>query len=148
MSFAYSDIQQFFKSAATPGLFYIDKPVEYPVITGLFIQLSGIIGKTINSYYVVTSLFLLLLALAETYILYRITPDKNRIYRYWVLAPSMLIFAVYNWDLVAILFVLLAVLSLVAKHRNYSASTSLAFGFSSKFYPAIYLLPYWLYPKS
>ena len=140
-SLVYSDIQEFFKWVSIPGLFYIDKPVEYPVITGLFIQLSGIIGKTANAYYVVTSLFLLVLALAETYILYKITPDKNRIYRYWILAPSMFIFSVYNWDLVAILFVLLAVLSFVAKHRNYSASTSLALGFSSKLYPAIYLLP-------
>jgi uncharacterized membrane protein len=140
-SFAYSDILHFFDSAAKPGLFYIDKPIEYPVITGLLIQLAGILGKTINSYYLVNSLFLLLLALAETYILYRIAPDKNRIYRYWVLAPSMLIFAVFNWDLVAILFVLLAIFSLVANHRNYSTSTSLALGFSSKLYPALYLLP-------
>lgn len=122
-------------------MFFIDKPVEYPIITGLFIQLAEIVGKTFYGYYIVNFLFLLLSALAGTYILHRIAPDRNKIYRYWILTPSMLIFSIYNWDLLAILFVLLAAFFLIAKHRNYLVSSLLALGFLSKFYTVMYLLP-------
>ena len=140
-SIIYSDIVPFYNLAIQPGIFYINKPVEYPVITGLFIQFAGIVGKTPLGYYLVSSLLILVSALGSTYLLYRMAPDKSTIYRYWVLAPSMLIFAVYNWDLFAILFVTLAAFFLVAKHKNYLVSALLSLGLSIKLYPAMYLLP-------
>lgn len=138
----YSDIAPFFQKALEPGLPYIDKLMEYPVMTGMFIQAMGFVGKTFEGYYVGSAMGLILLTGASSYFLLKMADQDThrRILCFWVLAPSMFLFSVYNWDVLTLFFVVLALYALRSQ-RYYRVSAFLALGFSSKFYPIIYMLP-------
>jgi len=137
--FVYSDTLGFFDRVAQPGFAYISKPIEYPILTGFFIQLAGMIGKTRAGYYLVSIAGLLAAAAIATYFLYKILPDgqKNNLLRYWILAPSMLIFATSNWDILAISLVA-AAFYFLHKEKFYWGAFLLALSFSLKFYPILY----------
>ena len=139
---AYSDIVPMHAAAHTPGIPYLNYLIEYPVITGLFIRLMGVLGRGEWQYYALTSIYLTLFAVLATYFLYQTAKSDNgkRLLTYWILAPSMLVFLIYNWDIMAVLFVIVA-LYLTTRDRDCLASAALALGFSCKFYPVIYLLP-------
>ncbi len=138
----YSDVLGFFEKAIAPGFPYIDKLIEYPVLTGIFVQVMGFVGGTRAGYYFLSALFLVLFGVIATYFLYKIAAedkDKNKkLLIYWIFAPSMFIFFVYNWDIMAILFSILA-FYFVQKKNNAMAAFFLALGFVSKFFPIIYL---------
>ncbi len=136
----YSDTLGFYEKLSQPGLPYIDKLIEYPVITGFFMQVMAWLGQTRAGYFIFNSLFLILFAGLATFFLYKITPEQNKknLWLFWILAPSMLIFSVYNWDLIAILFVI-AAFYFIQKNKNGWAAFFLALGFCAKLYPIIYL---------
>jgi len=138
----YSDILAFYDEAVAPGIPYVDKLIEYPVITGLFIHLAGVIGQTYAGYYLFNSVFLVAFAVAATYFLYLAmgNGDKRVLFPYWVFAPSMFFFLIYNWDIIAVLFVVIA-LCFMLRDKALRASASLTLGFCTKLYPAMYLLP-------
>jgi len=139
---AYNDIWAFYGKAKEEGMPYIDKKIEYPVITGLFIQFMGVLGQDYGGYYFYSSLFLILFAITATYFMLKTIERENqkRLVIFWILAPSMFFFLIYNWDIIAVLFVVIAFYALKQDMDNL-ASLFLALGFSSKFFPVIYLLP-------
>lgn len=145
----YSDVLGFFQKATTPGFPYLEKNIEYPVITGIFIQLMGYAGINRGWYFIFSSFFLLLFAVATTYFLYKLVPPENqkRVLLYWIFAPSFLIFLTYNWDILAVFFSV-AALYLAGKEKNGASAVALALGASSKLYPALYLAPLLLKIKS
>ena len=140
----YSDIVPFFEKAIEPGFPYIGKTIEYPVLTGLFVHLMGIVGGgTEMGYYIATAFFLIVFAGGATYFLTRMRSqeaDRKPLLFFWILAPSMLIFMIYNWDMIAVFFTVLG-LYMMTRALPYAAAASFAFGFASKFYPIIYLAP-------
>lgn len=140
----YSDIVPFFEKARESGFPYIGKTIEYPVLTGLFVHLMGVIGVGMEiGYYIATSIFLIAFAAGATYLLVRMREKMNNqkpLYLFWILAPSMLVFMIYNWDIIAVFFTVLG-LYMMQKDRPYAAAAAFAFGFASKFYPIIYLVP-------
>ena len=138
----YSDIAPFFEKALEPGLPYIDKLVEYPVITGMFIQAMGSLGRTFDGYYIGSAMVLTLLTgVSSCFLLKMAHEDTHRpVLSFWALAPSMFLFSVYNWDMLTLFFVVLALYALRSQ-CYYRVSAFLALGFSSKFYPIIYMLP-------
>lgn len=138
----YSDLLGFYERAVAPGFAYVSKPMEYPVLTGLFIEGAARIGGSRTGYYVVSIFALLAIAIGATRLLYILTPPerRRRLWRYWIFAPSMFVFATYNWDLIAILFSVAAFYAVSRERRNLAAFF-LALGFAAKFYPALYLLP-------
>lgn len=138
----YSDIAPFFQKAREPGLPYIDKLVEYPVMTGMLIQAMGFAGKTFHGYYIGSAMVLILLTGASSYFLLKMADQDTHVHVlcFWALAPSMFLFSVYNWDILTLFFVVLALYALRSE-RYYRVSAFLALGFSSKFYPLIYMLP-------
>lgn len=138
----YSDVFGFYQQTIVPGLPYLVKQVEYPVITGWFIHLMAVLGQSQAGYYILNALFLILFAVVATYFLYKLSPKENqkRLWLYWILAPSMLVFAIFNWDILAVLFVVLA-LYCIQKDKSGWASFFLALGFCSKFFPIIFLAP-------
>ncbi len=139
---AYSDILSMRGVAHIPGLPYLDYQLEYPVLTGLFIRFMGVLGTGNWQYYVLTCAGLIAFAALATYFLYRTMSDAGRrtFLLCWVVAPSMFIFLIYNWDIMAVLCVTVA-LYLAAKERDCLAAVALAFGFSCKLYPVLYLVP-------
>lgn len=145
----YSDALGFFEKAAAPGFPYLDKLIEYPVLTGIFIQFMEIIGRSRAGYYLFTAAALISLGALATYFLFQIIPEhrRKRFFTYWIFAPSMFIFLVFNWDIIAILFTVIA-FYFMQKNKNYYASFFLAMGFCSKFFPILYLAPLLLKQKS
>ena len=139
----YSDVVPFFEKAVAAGFPYIDRTIEYPVLTGLFVYLMGIIGGTHTGYYIATSAFLIAFAGGATYFLLRFRehlPIQKTIFSFWIAAPSMFFFLIYNWDIIAVFFVT-AAFYLMQRKNYYAAAFFLALGFSSKFYPILYLAP-------
>ncbi len=136
----YSDSLAFYQRISAPGLPYLSKNIEYPVITGWFMQSMAWLGQSRAGYFIFNSLFLILIAAAATYFLYQLAPEPNRkrLWQFWIFAPSMLIFSVYNWDLIAVLFSL-AAFYFAQKNKSGWAAFFLALGFSAKLYPVIYL---------
>ncbi len=139
---AYSDILSMRGVAHIPGLPYVDYQVEYPVLTGLFIRLTGVLGPGNWQYYGVTCGFLIAFAILAAYFLYRAAGEAGggRALLFWALAPSMFAFLIFNWDILAVLCVAVA-LYLAARDRDCLAAAALAAGFSCKLYPALFLVP-------
>lgn len=136
----YSDTLGFFDRVSAPGFAYISKSIEYPLLIGLFMQLAGVIGKTKLGYYLVSAVGLIAASVVATYFLYKILPEgqKRNLLRYWILAPTMLVFVTSNWDILAIALIA-AALYFLHKEKVYWGAFFLALGFSAKFYPILYL---------
>lgn len=146
--FCYSDIWPwyygpFYDTSIELGMPYITELNEYPVLTGLFIYFTRLVGQTQDGYYLLSAFLLILFAAVATYLLYRIIQERTDIkviYIYWILAPTMFFFLVFNWDMIAVMFVVVA-FYFMRKDRDYVASAFLALGFCSKLYPILFLLP-------
>ena len=138
----YSDIPNFFNKAVTAGWPYINSQIEYPVLIGLFVRAMGLLGRTLAGYYTVSSLFIILLSVGATYLLFLTVrqPERKKIWRYWIFAPSMLIFSVYNWDMLAVFCVVAAMYAIWKKH-DLVAVLFLVLGTWAKLYPVLYILP-------
>jgi len=140
----YSDVWFFRWFAFDPNFPYEKKIIEYPVIIGIFIQIMGLIGKDALGYYISSSVFLISFALLTSYFLYKILVlygfNKKNLYYFWVFAPSFFLFVIYNWDIITVFFSVLA-LYFFKKNMDKSASLALSFGFATKFYPILFLMP-------
>jgi len=131
----YSDVLHLYGAAAAPGWPYLDRAVEYPVLTGLFLKLTGLAPGMLG-YYAATCAALGALALWATRLLKTLTPDSDRLLRCWCLAPSLWFFLLYNWDMLAV-FCVVASLACAARGRGAAAGACLALGFSAKLYPIV-----------
>lgn len=139
----YSDMPNFFGKASVAGWPYLNGiQIEYPVLMGLFMRAMAIIGGDIRGYYIANTLALIALAVGGTFLLYKLvrSEEQNKLWRYWIFAPSMLVFSIYNWDLIAV-FCVIAAMYLVWKERDFSAAFFLALGTWAKLYPIFYFLP-------
>lgn len=142
LALSYSDVVSFGHVALAPGVPYIDTNIEYPVLTGLFIRLMGVLGSSQAGYYLFTSFALIALAALTTYFLYVMAKEAERekLLLYWALAPSMLVFTVYNWDMLA-LFLVVSGFYLLRAKRRVGAIALFALAASAKFYPLLYVAP-------
>ncbi len=138
-SVGYSDVLHLFPLALSPGWPYIDRPVEYPVLTGLLMRFLGWLGGDVNGYFILTAAVLGGTgALIARLLLDQAAPRK--VLLRWGLAPSLAILLVYNWDALAVLCALAGLLC-VKKKRAAAAGVAFALGFCFKLYPALYLAP-------
>ncbi|MEM5798524.1 MAG: hypothetical protein QXP39_00550 [Candidatus Aenigmatarchaeota archaeon] len=142
----YTDIGQFQKIAVDPSLPYVNKLIEYPVLTGLFIHVMGQLGG--EKWYLILSLTVLsVFAIITSFVLYKIAIlkkiDKKYLIIFWVLAPSFIWFLFYNWDIIAVMFTAIA-LYLSERKKFTCASVFLSLGFCAKFFPILFLLPLFL----
>ncbi len=149
-SIVYSDVLGFFDKAVAPGFPYLEKMLEYPVLSGLLIQATGYLSFGDRAlYYWLSALFLILCAVLATLILYKTASaeERKRLLQFWIFTPSMFLFLVYNWDMLAILFTVVAFYFMRKAQWKYAA-IFIACGFSAKFFPIIYLAPLLLAVKS
>ncbi len=133
---------------------YLGGPVEYPVLTGLFMygasRLSSIFDRAtldngllpdippIYSYYAVTALLLSLCALAMTWAVYKLSGRRPWDAAMVALSPLLFVHAFTNWDLWAIA---LASVGLVAwsRQRPALAGVLIGLGIAAKLYPVLFL---------
>lgn len=142
--YGYSDV--FNEERINPELAkkipYLERAVEYPVITGFFIYSMWYIGKSLIGYVVLTWIFLTLCAIITALVLYKLCKllniDKERLIWFFIFAPSLIVFGVYNWDMIAVMFMVLAIYFFY--RNNYIISAIfLGLGFNAKLFPILIL---------
>lgn len=110
---------------------------EYPVLTGVFIWFSGLFAHTRGQFLAVSTLLFAPCALLVAVLLHRMTGRRAAL---WALAPSLALYALHNWDLLA---VAAATAGLYAWSRDRPVAAAALFGLGGmlKLYPALFLLP-------
>jgi len=144
----YSDIVSIWyrEEIRNGGIPYFQVKFEYPQLAGLITYISVILGKDLLKYYLLMCLHLLIFTIGSVVLTYKIIKLKNyemnRIYRYFLLTPSMLIFLIYNYDILVVFFILLAIF-FYFKEKFSLVGLSIGFGIISKLVP-IFLIPIFL----
>jgi uncharacterized membrane protein len=114
-----------------------DNSVEYPVLTGVVMYLTSFAAKSPASYFNINILFLILLFLATVVMVRKIRPE----FAYLVpVAPAMIASLFINWDLWAIVAMMLAIYWFDRKQYFISALL-LGVSISTKFLPVFLLIP-------
>ena len=111
--------------------------VEYPVLTGLVMYATSFLAHSPISYFNFNVFLLALLFIGLVFIVYRIKPEFTYLLP---VAPAMVASLYINWDLWAIITMMLAIYLFDRKQYTYS-SLALAVSISTKFMPVFLLLP-------
>jgi len=115
-----------------------DQAAEYPALQGLVMWATAQISSDSPITYFRINIFLIaLLFVASAFILYRIRPDLSYLY---AIAPTGIAALFINWDLWAIVTMLLSIYWFDRKRETLSAVT-LAISIATKFFPIVLLLP-------
>ncbi len=114
-----------------------DNSVEYPVITAMVMYVTSFAANSPVSYFNVNVFFLILLFIATVVLVRKIRPE----FAYLVpVAPAMIASLFINWDLWAIVTMLLAIYWFDQKKYLGSAAL-LGLSISTKFLPIFLLIP-------
>ena len=117
-------------------------PIEYPVLTGLIVWLTTFItpksGEIRINYFLLNSLLLALLFVISTYILSKIASRKAS----WlfICSPAVVLSLFLNWDLWAVVPMLLAIF-FFENNRLRSSAICLGLSVAAKFFPIVLLIP-------
>ena len=114
---------------------------EYPVLTMYFMRLSAwVSGNSSGSFFVANATLLTLLALATAWFLYQMAGNRAL---YFALAPTLLVYAFINWDLLAIALATGATLTFF-RGKDRATGILLGLGTAAKLYPVLLVLPFFL----
>ncbi len=120
----------------------VQHPVEYPAITGLIMWLISFLVSpsptAIYSYYRITAAFQIVLLAISAYLIFKLSGKKYSYY--FVLAPAVLYSLNRNWDIWAIVAMLLSIY-LFEKKRFQLSAILLAVSIATKFFPIVIMLP-------
>ncbi|MCA1672365.1 MAG: DUF2029 domain-containing protein [Actinobacteria bacterium] len=123
--------------------------VEYPVLTGLQIWLSGLPADTDAGFLLSSALVLAPFGLLTAALLGQLAGWRALL---WVLGPPLVLYSFHNWDLPAVACTVAAVWLVHAWHTDRSpaqrgvlAGVALGIGFAFKLYPAAFVAPLALY---
>jgi uncharacterized membrane protein len=115
-----------------------NQATEYPALQGLVMWATAQISSDSPITYFRINIFLIaLLFIASAFILYRIRPELSYLY---AIAPTGIAALFINWDLWAIVTMLLSIYWFDRKRETLSAVT-LAISIATKFFPIVLLLP-------
>jgi uncharacterized membrane protein len=147
----YSDVVPLFGSEQLHGnrLPYLDACArsagrcdEYPVLTMYLMRtaawLAQPFGSTYQRFFEANALLLAALALVVAWALYRAVGDRAL---YFSLAPTLLIYAFMNWDLLAVALATVATLAFFRERDGWSGAL-LGLGAAAKAYPALLIVPF------
>jgi uncharacterized membrane protein len=135
----YSDIVPLFHARGLDsGLIpYLEAENEYPVLTGFTMALAGIPAGSSNGFFAWNAVILGGLALGTAWALYRMVGSRAL---YFALAPTLLIYAFVNWDLLAVALATLGIWGYL-RRRDGLAGLALGLGAAAKLYPALLIIP-------
>jgi uncharacterized membrane protein len=110
---------------------------EYPVLTGVFIWFSSLFADGRTSFLLASAVLMGPFAVLTAYHLFKLAGRRALL---WAAAPAMVLYALHNWDLLA---VAAAVGGLYAWHRGRTVTAAVLFGIGAclKIYPGLFLLP-------
>jgi|GEM_PF-665884 len=113
---------------------YVHVAIEYPVLTGLFMW-GAAWAPGVQGYVALSALGLGACAVGCVWLLYRSSPRRAWLF---ALCPLLLPYAIYNWDLLAIVL-MLAGWDAYRTRRHATAGVLLALGVFAKFFPVVLL---------
>jgi hypothetical protein len=116
---------------------YVDRVIEYPVGSGLFLYLASLVSPTPLGVLLVTALAATVLCVAITIVLERRV--GRRAWR-WALALPILLYAFQNWDMFAIAALVAGLLAFERRHDGI-AGAAFGLGTAIKLFPAVVVLP-------
>jgi len=111
--------------------------VEYPVLTGLVMFATAALVNTPIAYFNLNAIFLTILFIALVMLLRRMKPELSYLLP---VAPTMIASLYINWDLWAIITMMLAIYWFDRKAYLYS-SLAMGISISTKFLPIFLLFP-------
>jgi uncharacterized membrane protein len=118
---------------------------EYPLLTMYFMRAAAWIADGLRSgaagfadFFYVNAALLALLALGTVWLLYRMVGTRAA---YFALAPTLLIYAFVNWDLLAVFLATLGTY-LALRNRGAGGGAALGLGTAAKLYPGMLTVPF------
>jgi uncharacterized membrane protein len=111
---------------------------EYPVLTMYLMRLAAWISGGYTSFFWANVLLLSLLALATSALLFIMTGERALSF---AVAPTLLIYAFVNWDLLAVALTAGATLAYL-RNRDEAAGALIGLGAAAKLYPVLLLVPF------
>lgn len=115
---------------------YIDARIQYPVLTGAFMTAAAALSHNLHSYLVISSWGLLACGAGCVCALWSVS---RRAAYCFALCPLLLVFSVLNWDLLAIMLMVLGWRAWT-RERYGQAALWLTLGTFAKLYPIFLLL--------
>jgi uncharacterized membrane protein len=141
LNIGYSDVNLFYFKL-NHLIPYININIEYPVIIGLIMFFASRFNFV---YYLIFhyAVFLVCGTISTIY-LYKLIVKLNinikNIFIYWAFTSSFFLFSYYNWDIVAVMFSILAIYHYY-KNNDIIATIFVGLGCATKLYPALFILP-------
>ena len=111
--------------------------IEYPVLTGIFMYLTGLVSGDSSSFLRWSALFLAPFGLITAYLLARMTAWRALL---WSLAPAIVLYSFHNWDLLVV-SAAVAGIYLWWKGEPIWAAVLFGIGGALKAYPVFFLAP-------
>lgn len=137
---AYSDVIVFYM--ADNPVPYLERDIEYPVLTGLTIWVTGCMPDGKHGYFIANALILSVALLGCFALLVIAGPDVRL--SHFALAPGLAFYSVLNWDALGVLGMVAAVF--YARRRRFDlAGASLSLGACAKLFPGFLLPVLWAY---
>jgi len=121
--------------------------IEYPILSGLLIWASALPVADDGAFLVVSAIVLTPFAVATTILLVLLAPRRAWL---WYLAPALVLYGVYNWDLPAVAVTTAACFVLIRRPWStrvmfLSVGVLLGVGGALKLYPLMFMLPMLLF---
>lgn len=120
---------------------YVESYIEYPVLTGLWAAFTGSLSTTARDYFLFNGILLSLFSTLNILLSQRIAQmffgRETSFFKF--LTPSVFLFTFFNWDSLALFFLLAAVYSL-GKNKTRAGIFLAGLGFWAKVFP-IFCLP-------
>ena len=112
---------------------------EYPVLSMWAMRLTAwVSGPDVGAFFAANVVLLTIAAFVTAFSLYLMVGGRAM---YFALAPTLLIYAYVNWDLLAVSFATAATL-LYLRRRDVASGALLGLGAAAKLYPALLVVPF------
>jgi uncharacterized membrane protein len=115
----------------------VDGALEYPVLTGVLMWAVAVPARHSGEFVAYTALLFVPVALLIGWQLASLVGWRALV---WAAAPALILYSVYNWDLLPVAWTLGAVLAW-RRGRYGWAAAFLGLGAATKIYPGFFLLP-------
>jgi uncharacterized membrane protein len=130
----YSDIVALYAGRSLDeGVPYLDRPFEYPVGTGIPVMAASALANSSTSFFLLNVAILAAAGLVTSWALHRTVGDRVL---YFAAAPTLVLTAFTNWDLLAVALTTLGMVALVAD-RSLPSGVWIGLGTAAKAYPAL-----------
>jgi uncharacterized membrane protein len=157
-SMCYSDVPFLYRERgfADGEIAYLDRPLEYPVLTGAVMQGSAYVAQALQSvvdpdpedrplaegvrFYELTALLMGVAALVVVVATARTVPRRPWDAMLVAASPLLLLSATINWDLLAVAMTSVAILAWT-RERSAWAGVLIGLGAAAKLYPVLLLSP-------